>query len=517
MKIVILYFICYIIISNHLFAQPGSLDETFGSDGEVTTTFGSADDYCWAVAVQPDGKIITVGNTTASFHNFFALARYNSNGTLDNTFSSDGKTTSDFGTGWCEAYAVALQTDGKIIAAGFFEDDSDDFGLIRYNANGTIDNTFGVNGFVRTDFEGKDDYVNAIKVTTDGKIVAAGSSETDAYDAFALARYKADGTPDSSFSEDGKVITSIGTADDSAWSMAIQPDGKIVAGGSSYNSTTKDDFSLARYNVDGTLDEDFGVNGAVITDFFGGYDNAYSIALQTDGKIVVVGSSNYGNNYLALARYDSTGKPDSSFNSDGKQTTFAGTTFGTSVAIAADGKIIAAGYVNSSTRNYLLARYYSNGTPDSSFNNDGWLTDSWGSYSDYAYGLSLQPDGKIVLAGFTSNNVATEFDFALSRYLSEFNVGLIDLSIPGNTLFIYPNPVTQHTTLQYTLKSTEIISIQLLDMEGRFVKTLINSEQQQEGCHQLELDLPHSLPGGTYFMVISNEYGAKVSTQIFKQ
>jgi uncharacterized delta-60 repeat protein len=309
------------ISSQLTWAAPGSggLDPRFGVQGKVLTNFSAGSyEIAHALAIQSDGKIVAAGYSAASgtSSSHFALARYTSGGRLDRRFGANGKVLTDFsGSGSIDsANALAIQSDGKIVAAGYsFASGTtpSDFALARYNPDGTLDPTFNATGKVLTDFSGSGsgDAANAVAIQSDGKIVAAGYSLASGspWD-FALARYNPDGTLDTTFNATGKVLThfSGSGSGDTATALAIQSDGKIVAAGGSYASGPPQDFALARYNPDGTLDPTFNSTGKVLTDFSGSgsVDFAYALAIQSDGKIVAGGfSSPSGTSDFALARY----------------------------------------------------------------------------------------------------------------------------------------------------------------------------------------------------------------------
>jgi uncharacterized delta-60 repeat protein len=360
----------------------GTLDSSFGSGGMVTSPFDfpGSFDRVTSMVLQPDGKIVLAGSTVANSLANFALARYNSNGTLDATFGTGGTVTTNFGQVSAEAWSVAIQADGKIVAAGEANiNGGEDFALARYNSNGTLDATFGTGGKVTTAFPGQGGtsltFSFALAVQPDGKIVAAGYTEIGAcvfngldvpcFD-FALARYNSNGTLDASFGTGGRVTTDFAGPNDQASSVAIQPDGRIVVAGAVGAYVNRGfDFGLARYNSNGTLDASFGTGGKATTDFAGFDDLPSSIALQGDGKIVVVGQTSFSaNDDFALARYNSNGTLDSSFGTSGKVTTdFAGPTDQpTSVALQPDGKIVVAGYAFiSGSYDFALARYVGSG------------------------------------------------------------------------------------------------------------------------------------------------------------
>jgi uncharacterized delta-60 repeat protein len=226
------------------------LDRTFGTRGKVTTDFGGRDGAA-AVALQPDGKIVLAGTTTNSDTDIIhhvALARYNVDGTLDASFGSGGKVITGLGTSSDEwATGIALQSDGGLVIAGSTADPSN-FSLARYNSNGTLDANFGVGGKVITDFGTIAEGALGVALQSDGRIVTAGYAYTNgATGDFALVRYNADGTLDTSFGSGGKVTTDFGTNSDLAAALAIQSDGKIVAAGYAVLSASGMDFALARY------------------------------------------------------------------------------------------------------------------------------------------------------------------------------------------------------------------------------------------------------------------------------
>jgi uncharacterized delta-60 repeat protein len=224
-----------VVLASPAAAAGGELDTSFDDDGMVTTDFGGLDEAL-GVAIQADGKIVAAGRGTAVGD--FALARYNRDGSLDTSFDGDGKVTTDFGSPFDVALGVAIQPDGRIVAAGTAA--GDDFALARYNRDGTLDTSFDGDGKVTTDFGAMDAALGAPAIQPDGKIVAAGY--TTAGGDFALARYNRDGSLDTSFDGDGKVTTDFGSPFDVAAGVAMQPNGRIVAAGGDGG-----DFALARY------------------------------------------------------------------------------------------------------------------------------------------------------------------------------------------------------------------------------------------------------------------------------
>jgi len=431
-------------------AGPGALDPSFGSGGIVVTDFnGSIDDAAFAIAVQPDGKILAAGYAFSFASNYdFALVRYLPDGSLDAGFGMNGKVATDFHGSSDVAFAIALQPDGKIIAAGYalrLDGPAFDFALARYNADGSLDASFGVGGKVTTDFDRGWDQAHALLLQPDGKIVVAGEAAIGgAATDFALARYNADGSLDTSFGAAGKVTTRFAGGFDRANTIVLQADGKIVAAGSATSRATGPDFALVRYNADGSLDATFGIDGRVVTDFsagggiFANSDGASSAALQSDGKIVVAGASTHEPTFIdfVLARYNPDGSLDASFADGGKaELSFFGNSSIDSISGVAnqpDGKIVVAGITTTATRDFALARYNADGRLDLTFGVNGKVATDLGNADNNAFAMALQPDGRIVIAGQAQPNSSSS-NFALARYLNpEVITVAIDIK-PGTT------------------------------------------------------------------------------------
>jgi uncharacterized delta-60 repeat protein len=402
-------------------AKAGDLDPSFGTGGKVTTDFGTIDDSISdKMAVQADGKPVAAGYADDGPARDFALARYTPSGTLDPTFGSGGMVTTDFYGFTDHAQAgLVVQPDGKLVAAGasftLFTGGNYDFALARYNPDGTLDASFGSGGKVTTDLLGFDDQAFALARQPDGKLVAAGEAGAD----FALARYNPDGTLDPSFNGSGLVTTDFAGAFDRVEALAVQADGKLVAAGQAFSGASLD-FALARYNPDGTLDASFGSGGKVTTDLAGGDDAGFfTIAILAGGKLMAQGSGFTGAGQdFTLARYNPNGTLDPSFGSGGKVTTdFAGgDDIGIGLVVQADGKLVAGGYAFiGAVRDFAPARYKPNGTLDRAFGRQGKLTtDFTGGGDDGAVTLAMQADGKLVAGGFAAGPGG--YDFALARY-----------------------------------------------------------------------------------------------------
>jgi uncharacterized delta-60 repeat protein len=384
----------------------GDLDTTFGTGGKVTTQIGNTGSEALALALQADGKFVAAGYSTNGANVDFALARYNSNGSLDTAFGNGGKVTTDIGNADNTSLALAIQQDGKLVAAGSsFNGTDDDFALVRYNSNGSLDDTFGTGGIVTTNLNNSSETIDAVAIQSDGKIIVAGYRLNGSFFDFALARYNSNGSLDDTFGTGGKVTTDFSGFDDLARAVAIQTDGKIVAAGEADT-----DFAVARYNSNGSLDTTFDGDGRVRTSI-SLFDSAYDVAVQADGKIVAAGETGSGNNSdFALVRYESGGALDSTFDSDGIVTTAigAGDEFASSLAVQTSGKIVVGGFsFNGNNDDFALVRYNSNGSLDSTFGTGGkTTTDFNNSSNDYISALAIQSGNRVITVGSSNANFA---------------------------------------------------------------------------------------------------------------
>ena len=400
----------------------GSLDSTFDGDGLVTTAIGNYHDEARAVAIQPDGNILVVGSFGTSNGDDFFVARYNPDGSLDASFDFDGIVTTDFGASEVPM-AIAIQPDWKIVVVGYSEigpfNGGAKIAVARYNTDGSLDSSFSADGKAVTDLNSSHELATSVAVQTDGKIVLTGYKNVGINDNdIVLLRYNSDGSLDPTFDGDGMVSTEVGTgSDEFASSIAIQPDGKILIGGRAYNGSDTD-LALLRFDSAGNLDPGFDVDGKVITDFGVGSERGGFVALQPDGKIVLGG---YSEDRFLVARYSNTGALDPSFDLDGKTSTaypgMLNSPTASDLVLQSNGKIVIAGYSNSDY-DFAVARFHPNGLIDSTFDSDGLvITDFDMNRDDIANSVSIQADGKIVVAGYRYNG--SNYDIAIARYIGD--------------------------------------------------------------------------------------------------
>lgn len=498
--------------------SPGDLDPSFSSDGKVITSLGISSGGN-SIAVQPDGKIVVAGSTGGWEDNRdFAIVRYNNDGSLDSSFDTDGKVTTDFGRQEGVSDMV-IQADGKIIAVGSTSliDSNPDFAIARYNSDGSLDSSFGVEGKVETNFVDSPfgdslDYASSVAIQTDGKIVVAGTTEitwNSLLQNFAIARYNPDGSLDTSFGTGGKVTINFSytfnSLEDYARDVVIQPDGKIVVVGYSSDRNVYHDFSIVRLNPSGSLDTSFDVDGKVTTDF-GTYEEGVALALQDDGKIVVAGGTGFDSAKIVLARYHTNGSLDTSFGVDGKVLTNLTEEDRTyDMVMQTDGKIIVVGKAIY-TDDFIVVRFQNNGTFDASFGNSGGVTTNFftrpsGATSrDLAQAVALQPDGKIVVAGYS--NSGGEDNFAVARYL---NLNTPELSLaktlePENGLILPGDPIT-YTILVSNSGSVDAEGVVITDtlptyLNGVNLNQVVNISAGESITLTLNATLAHNAPSG---------------------
>jgi uncharacterized delta-60 repeat protein len=313
------------------FLPDGNIDNTFGDGGMTASMEGNY------VSIQKNSnQSIVIGGTSNPGQTGpdldFMVTQYNASGTSDLNFNNGSPVTVDFGYLADKGCDIAVQADDKILISGYLTNTYPvfDFAIARINPDGSPDTTFGNNGMVITDLDDSRDYARCMVIQPDGKILVCGDTgKDDLFDDIAIVKYNQDGSPDQNFGSGGIAIINAENANNSVCNIGIQADGKIILTGSTIevdpdtNDKESWGFLLMRLNVDGSLDNNFGINGRVVTDINGHNGYAHSSIIAPDGKIVVVGkttikdSVNYLNIDFAIARYLSDGSPDNSFGENG--------------------------------------------------------------------------------------------------------------------------------------------------------------------------------------------------------
>jgi uncharacterized delta-60 repeat protein len=397
------------VLAGTLMAARGDLDPSFGTGGKVTTDFGG-NDTGWTVAVQPDGKAVVAGDRfDPGPADDFLLARYTVSGKPDPTFDGDGRVTTDFNNHFSGAFGVALQPDGKIVAAGygFSATGPQDFAVARYDTDGSLDQSFGAGGRVLTTFAPNSiDGGGALAIQRDGKILVGGRTRSGPTSDFGLVRYLPNGALDPSFDGDGRVVTPISANNDQIFDVAVQPDGKVVAVGGTLS--TPGGLAAARYNTDGSLDPSFNGDGIAAVPLL---PIAEHVVLQRDGRLLVAGIG-------GVARLNASGTLDAGFGEGGRART--GNLSARSVAVQPDGKILVIGtvFAGPTSADFGVARLTANGQLDPTYGRGGSVVTEFAPGSqDQALDGALHTDGKLVVSGMTRPIFNSgPFDFAVARY-----------------------------------------------------------------------------------------------------
>jgi len=440
---------------------PGSLDTGFGTGG--MTTVAGVNEYTECVALQPDGKIVAGGYRISSGNSDFFMVRYNANGTLDNTFGSSGKVITNINAD-DHIYGLVIQPDGKIIAVGY-SSNTNGLNMIltvaRYTSAGILDNTFSGDG-IATDPTGNGSRANAVSLQNDGKILVAGFHNVSNQPTAQLVRLNVDGTFDTSFGGDGVVLTPWASSNSMAYSAIELSSGEIVAGGYAQGSGNYC-FAVARYSSSGTLDNIFGNAGIRLTNM--GFDAfGRSMAVQSDGKLVLAGVKQTASaSDYALARYTTSGNLDPTYGTGGIQTTsLQSTSDANSIVIQSDNKAIVTGFTStpSSVVKFNVVRYTNSGVLDAGFGTGGIVYTPI-SVSDRSYAAALQPDGKIVVVGIDQNGI--------SDYVSVVRYN------GGNSCQSTQELLTESSCSSYTLNGQTYVT------SGTYQQTLVNSG----GCDSL--------------------------------
>lgn len=447
-------------------AQSGVLDTDFGQNGFVVDSFSNDYDAAERVIVQPDGKIIIIGDTGSGNSQKIAMARYNQDGSADTDFVNEGKLTFDVTMPKGFAKDGVIQPDGKIILGGYqWDNTTGDFVLVRLDNDGNFDSSFGDNGILILD-NGMSEVGSSIYLQHDGKIIIAGDSD----DQFTMARVNSDGSMDTTFGESGWVRTLF-----PIWSYVqdvhVHNSGEILLTGMTVDTNNDWKIALAKYQADGSIDTSFGNNGMLILGVGNDYDYGIRGILLDDGKILVGSHSYFGTNPLryevVATRLNSDGTIDASYGTNGNtqiRWTESGENYINDMVLQNDGKLIIAGRNSDATGDYFsIAKLDENGEPDASFGDEGKISGNVGSTADTATSVALQSDGKVVITGYTAN-FTDPTTFFIARYTNE-TLSAADFS--KTELRLYPNPATHEIHLDWNALNTSEAVFEIFDSTGR--------------------------------------------------
>lgn len=508
-----LLFVVYSLIT---FAQAGVRDSTFDGDGIGQQIFSNGS--ALAVIYTIDNKIV-VGGADASYHNVFV--KYKLDGTIDSSFGTNGVAKYTLGSSGSGVRKIVEQPDGKIVSVSSCRNSSGihSYGVIRINADGSLDNTFNGTGKLIIS-PGVEDYSYNLTLQPDGKIIVVGAIGTDVpfADWMGIIRINSNGILDNTFGTNGVVKIRYTSTWCYAYSVALQTDGKIVVAGATRTSGSQYGFCVARLNYSGSLDNTFSGDG-IDTAYFSNFDPTStvntnddycnSILIKNDGKIILIGQATIDNSYssqLAFLQYNSIGSRDTTFGILGKFKNILSIPVFANFPVAkigVDNKVVVGTISWDPDTSYHCSSYFLtrliDDSLDATFGTSGYLYDHLNSSPcqtgelTYINDVTYQGDGKILVAGTSQNG------FTVARYISGLNVGIDEIEIEDN-IKVYPNPVGKKLNIVGTKAGGQIICENLL---GQVV--------YQENCINEKTMMDVSgLVSGVYLLVITNKDGVVV-------
>lgn len=511
--------IFYSLFFFNSFAQIKYLDSLFSDDGISLTNLGNFEG-AWSVFSTNENKIIVSGWSKLSTESpeDILLMRFNNDGSIDRTFKSGNIISVEEFT-WESSYASIEQKDGKILIAGrFYNGLNWDFMLARFYADGRLDSSFAQNGFAIIDIS-SDDRAFSIDLQNDDKIIIAGFVNINNWD-FAVLRFNSNGLLDNTFGNNGIVINDFDGDIDVAFSIKTQSDSKIIACGWTFSNASWN-FAMIRYNSDGSLDQNFGNKGIVITDVDNVYNTSHSIAIQEDGKYVVTGYRYFRERLdtdILLVRYNSDGSIDQSFGVNGFVTKDINRNedFAWDVIIQSDERILVTGYTKSdSSKNVVTLRFNNNGQIDSTFGDSGVIITSIFGFDEEGRHLALQNDGKILVTGYSFNGV--DQDLFILRINPDGNilpVPQVDSALT-NLSQNYPNPFTTKTLIPFSLHETSYVTLKVYNALGEEVSSLID-EVKIAGNYKVLFDRSNLSSGIYLYQLITKNYSQAKKMLIIK-
>ncbi len=504
------------LLSTSSFAQPGNPDIFFSGNGYLLeTVLSQQHNVGIRTLVQPDGKIVVGAAVYGSdIQEFTSILRFLPNGDTDPAFNGNAPVSFQISQKELYMQDMALLPDGKLLVCVNVYNLNNALytpTLFRLLPDGSLDPDFG--GAAGKSFPAISGFNNlqyrCLKVQSDGKIVVAGYATPDtpnANEQLALFRLLSNGMPDPAFSSDGFAATPVGSSYASVSGVEIQADGKIVVAGTGVVNGLED-FAVARFTSSGMLDAGFDGDGIGLYSMSDLNDRSAGICVQNDGKLVLGGYANFGSggtgsNFAAL-RLNANGAPDTSFDGDGKVVISASdqSDGARSILLQPDGKIVLGGYTYNDASYYdvALVRLYPDGTPDNSFGGDGISTFPFSTNnSDIIYGMALQPDGKIIATGLV--RVDQYNQILLARFVSGIVVDAPEVPAVLGEISLYPNPVYGQGTLSYTLRDGTRVRADLYNAQGQLIQNVLQEEWRSAG-KQVDVftPAPH-IPPGAYFV-----------------
>lgn len=515
-KLILLSSCFFLLLSSLLSAQSaGSLDTTFNHVGWRKDGLPQYRELGRALALQPDGKIVLVGTGDSTLVAHGYMVRYNVNGSLDASFGAGGELRIRPGGNRAQLNDIVYLPSGKLLVAGTVRvNGNNDALLMRFNANGTLDATFGNLGGYRYYHLFGSEAINKLFVRPDGRILAVGTAASVTADSLFAGRFLADGQPDASYGSGGFALSEVSPTGESIFDAVLKTDGGIVlaVGGEVQGNYGT---HLIQLDTAGQLDLTFAGSG---NHDFGTAEPTEAtavMALQPDGKIIVAGGKDVGNGEYdpVVFRFLPNGSLDASFGTGGKVVLALNNSYELpgAIALQADGKILSVGinFAFTSARLYF-SRQNVDGSLDLSFGTGGWVFNNINTDHILMSGLELMADGRMVAGGsmFPVNNTETA-DFFVARVHGDLILGTVT-PMEAVALRVFPNPSMGRLQMAYALKRAGVVSARLMDVQGRTLNTLFDGVVRSAGVHEEGVDLERlGLSSGMYLLRIETEAGTE--------
>ncbi len=522
-----------LILAGLIYGQQIAPDSTFGANGIANVPYGQLNQalaFSADLKQQSNGKFVVCGDALKTGY-LMALARYNTDGTLDNTFSNNGILLSNlFGSTGHFQYSpseMAIQSDDKIVVAGVADYSFNDTNyftqtlIARYKSNGTPDSSFGTFGITTIDLSDSTyEFANSVGIQSDGKIVVAANASTTEVRNVVL-RLTSNGIIDSTFGVNGLTNVPI----DGDPKLKVKADDKIVVGGKAVSN-----MAVVQLLANGRIDSSFGTNGLVVQAISPNLNTFYALAVQPDGKILIGGTGTVGplpvRNFAAMARLNTNGTPDSSFNGNGMLLeSISSVEVGThhdeihEIAVQADGKILVGGrtFINPSEGNGLMfARFNADGSRDNTFNDSGHVafnTTQIG--TDVPRRLLLLPGGKFAtLIQPDGHSGSPDNNFAVLVLGPQVTLNVATVNANAGSMVIAPNPLQANSTLQFELTEPELLSANVYDIQGRRVVTLFDNKMHTAGKYTYSIG--NLLPAHGAYLVQLQGNNLQLNAKVIK-
>jgi uncharacterized delta-60 repeat protein len=498
--------------SFNVYTQTVMLDSSFATSGHFSL-LTSSPSFAKDIAIQKDGKILVA---VESYTDEFQVYRLLSDGELDKNFGVNGLAEFEFGFNGCVSFTLLIQKDQKILVGGIAGrvQGETDFALIRLNEDGTLDTTFGNKGIVLTSIE-KKATITDLLLQNDGKIIAAGYSKNDTDNDFCVVRYLKTGELDTTFSQKGVFIFENPNKNDEINSIAFQGDKNIIIGGNSSSLDFSDvDFLMIRLDSNGNQDLGFGEKG-IVTSTSKKKTTLNCLIVQSDSSIIFTGEYGSFGRDIFVTKYTQNGELDLSYSNAGSLQLEINDRehYSNSIISIPNDEVLIGGYfLTYSGQDNFLVKLKNNGLLDTDFADSGIVTSSF-TYRDYLYSMALQNDNKIVTVGHEKKDL--DLFITATRYKITESSSILKEQSNDIAFKCYPNPVKNNINLDFYLKEKSKVNIFLTDIYGKKLNYLLNQQYLETGIHSFNFNIDENLPTGYYILTLLTN-NTKNSVKIFK-